>query len=81
MTLLHNYLSVHELTVWKFLNMSNAVLVVLLGAQNCFQEEYVIIDCLLRMLQMQLQETANFIFNATGSYFCLETPMSYGRKN
>ena len=32
-------------------------------------EEYIIMDCLLRSLQMQLHEIANCISNATGSVF------------
>ena len=44
------------------------------GSTTLFpRKEYVIIDCLLRMLQIQLHEVANSIFNATGSSFCLET--------
>ena len=40
---------------------------------NCFKDGLNIFDCLLRMLQIQLHEIANFVFNATGSSFCLET--------
>ena len=36
-------------------------------------EEYVVIDCLLDMPQRQLHEIADFIFNATGSSFSVET--------
>ena len=36
-------------------------------------EEYVVIDCLLCKPQIQLYEIANFIFNAMGLFFCLET--------
>ena len=35
-------------------------------------EEYVVIDCVLRILTIQ-HKIANFNFNATGSSSCLET--------
>ena len=44
------------------------------GSTTLFlHEEYVLIDCFRRMPQIQLHELANFIFNATGSSFCLAT--------
>ena len=36
-------------------------------------KEYVVVECVLRKPQIQLYEIANFIFNAMGLSFCLET--------
>ena len=48
----------------------------LTGSTTLFpHEEYVLIDCLLRMPQIQLHEIENFIFDATGSSFGLPTSL------